>query len=128
MLNYQVGRLFALKISKNERVPFLNKKSLARTQEYFDRYGAKTIIITRFLPVVRTFAPFLAGVGNMPYGKFMLYNLAGGIFWIVVGILAGFFFGNIPFVSEHFSVVVLVIVVMSIVPALWAIRKRPKHN
>ena len=78
------------------------------------------------MPIVRTFAPFLAGVGGMAYGKFTAYNLAGGVLWVLVGVLSGFFFGNLPLVSEHFSLVVLAIVIISLLPALWeCLQKRP---
>jgi membrane-associated protein len=118
MVNYAIGRKMAQKVFNNEKIPFIKKEYLDRTQKYFEKYGPKTIIIARFVPIVRTFAPFLAGVGNMPYKKFALYNITGGIFWVFAGLLAGYFFGNLPFVSEHFSLVVLAIVVISLIPAV----------
>ena len=118
-VNYNVGRMLAPKIFNNEKIPFLKKEHLEKTQKFYDKYGAKTIIIARFVPIVRTFAPFLAGVGQMPYSKFILFNVAGGLFWVFAGVFAGFFFGNLPFVSEHFSLVVLGIVVLSLLPAVF---------
>ena len=116
--NYSIGKLLAAKVLNNERIPFLKQEYLDRTRDFYAKYGAKTIIITRFVPIIRTFAPFLAGVGNMPYGKFISYNIAGGLLWVLVGVLSGFFFGNLPFVSKHFSLVVLGIVVASLVPVV----------
>ena len=126
MVNYSVGRALAAKIFNNEHIPFLKKEYLQRTRDFYAKYGAKTIIITRFVPIVRTFAPFLAGVGGMAYGKFTVYNLAGGVLWVLVGVLSGFFFGNLAFVSEHFSMVVLAIVVISLIPAVWEYLKHKK--
>jgi membrane-associated protein len=116
-INYSIGRLLAVKILNKEHVPFIKQEYLTRTHDFYTKYGAKTIIITRFVPIIRTFAPFLAGVGSMPYKTFLTYNVAGGLLWVLVGVLSGFFFGNLPFVSEHFSVVVLAIVVISLIPA-----------
>lgn len=119
LVNYSVGRALAPRMFNNEKLPFLKKEYLKKTQEYYDKYGAKTIIITRFVPIVRTFAPFLAGVGSMPYAKFLSYNIAGGVFWVAAGTLAGYFFGNLPFVAKHFSLVVLGIVAVSLLPAVF---------
>lgn len=127
MVNYSVGRFLSAKVLGDSHIPFIKKKYLARTHTFYEKYGAKTIIITRFVPIVRTFAPFLAGVGSMSYKKFTLYNIAGGLLWVAVGVMSGFFFGNLPFVSEHFSLVVLVIVVLSLVPAVLEFLKHRKH-
>ena len=126
MVNYSVGRMLAPKVFNNAHVPFLKKEYLRRTHDFYDKYGAKTIIITRFVPIVRSFAPFLAGVGGMAYGKFTAYNLAGGALWVLVGVLSGFFFGNLPFVSEHFTMVILAIVAISLIPAVWGYLNRRK--
>lgn len=128
MVNYQAGRALAPKMFHNEKLPFLKKEYLDQTQQYFEKYGAKTIIITRFVPIVRTFAPFMAGVGNMPYGTFATFNLAGGLLWVVVGLMSGYFFGNLPFVSKHFSLVVLMIVVISLIPAVLEYLKHRKKT
>jgi len=127
MVNYSVGRFLSAKVLSDSHIPFIKKKYLTRTHTFYEKYGAKTIIITRFVPLVRTFAPFLAGVGSMSYKKFTLYNIAGGLLWVAVGVMSGFFFGNLPFVSEHFSLVVLVIVVLSLVPAVLEFLKHRKH-
>lgn len=125
-LNYQIGRRLASSVLENKKLPFIKKEYLDRTREYFEKYGTKTIIIARFIPIVRTFAPFMAGVGKMPYTTFTLFNVAGGIFWVLAGVFAGFFFGNLPFVSEHFSLVVLAIVAISLIPAVLEFMKHRK--
>ena len=98
-------------------LPFVKQAYIKRTHEFFQKYGAKTIVITRFVPILRTFAPFMAGVGGMPYGKFTIYNIVGGTAWVLVGILSGFFFGNLPFARHHFSLIILAIVFISLIPA-----------
>ena len=123
MVNYTIGRILAPRVFNNQRLRFLKPEYLTRTHNFYEKYGAKTIIITRFVPLIRTFAPFMAGVGNMSYGKFTAYNVAGGLLWVAVGVLSGFFFGNLPFVSGHFSLVVLMIVVISLLPAVYEFLK-----
>ena len=117
MVNYQVGRALAPKIFRNENIRFLNKEHLERTQEFFKKHGPKTIILTRFMPILRTCAPFLAGVGNMPYTTFFVYNVAGGLLWVFLFVLAGYFFGKVPFIEQNFSKVIMVIIVVSLIPA-----------
>jgi len=119
MLNYAIGSFLSFEITNHKALPFVNQAYIKRTHEFFEKYGAKTIIITRFVPIIRTFAPFMAGVGNMPYGKFSLYNFIGGVAWVLVGIFSGFFFGNLPWVQKNFSAVILGIVVISLIPALF---------
>ncbi len=96
-----------------------NKKHLDCTHEFFEKYGGKTIILARFVPIVRTFAPFVAGMGTMSYGRFMSYNVIGGVAWVLICTVAGYLFGNVPFVQHNFSLVVLAIIALSLVPALW---------
>lgn len=127
-INYSIGKFLAPKVFNNEKIPFLKQEHLTRTQEFYNKYGSKTIIIARFVPIIRTIAPFLAGVASMPYVKFISFNVIGGLFWVFAGILAGFFFGNLPFVSENFSLVVLAIVVISLVPAVLEFLKHKKHS
>ena len=124
--NYAIGQWLAPKIFNNEKIPLLNKEHLKRTEGFYAKYGAKTIIITRFVPIVRTIAPFLAGVGHMPYAKFFAYNVGGGLLWVLVGIFSGYFFGNLPFVQKNFSLVVLAIVVISLIPAVIEYLKHRK--
>ena len=118
MLNYAIGVLLSSRVINNQAIPFVKQAYIKRTHEFFEKYGAKTIVITRFVPILRTFAPFMAGVGGMPYRRFTIYNIVGGTSWVLVGTLSGFFFGNIPFVRQNFSLVILAIVVISLVPAL----------
>jgi membrane-associated protein len=97
---------------------FLNPKHLEKTHEFYERYGGKTIIIARFVPIVRTFAPFVAGVGAMTYGKFMAYNVFGGILWVVSMTICGYLFGNFPIVKKNFELVILMIIFISILPGI----------
>jgi len=115
--NYWIGHFFGEKLVANPRVP-IKKEHIARTQKFFDKHGGKTIILARFVPIVRTFAPFVAGIGKMHYGKFISFNIIGGIAWVVLVTLAGFFFGNIPMVRDNFSTVIIAIVLISIAPMI----------
>ncbi len=99
--------------------PKIFNEHMEKTKRFYAKYGNKTIILARFVPIIRTFAPFLAGVGAMPYRRFALYNITGGVLWVSVGLGAGHLFGNLPFVAKNFSWVVLAIVVISLVPAIW---------
>ena len=129
MLNYQIGRMLAPRVFRQEKIRFLKKEYLQRTEEFYAKYGATTIIITRFFPIIRTFAPFLAGVGRMPYWRFTIYNFFGGILWVSLFVLAGYFFGNLPFVKNNFSTVVAAIIVISLIPAaleFWRHRQKGK--
>jgi membrane-associated protein len=128
MLNYTVGVFLSNKVINDDAIPFIKKAYINRTHEFFEKYGAKTIIITRFVPIIRTFAPFMAGVGRMPYGRFSLYNVIGGTGWVLVGILSGFFFGNLPFVRKNFSLVVLAIVFFSLIPAVMEFIRHKKSR
>lgn len=118
MLNYQIGRFLSDKVRSKQKIKFIKQEYLDRTQEFFDKHGGATIIITRFLPILRTFSPFVAGVGYMPYKRFLLYNAIGGISWAAVFFIIGVLFGNMPFVKNHFSIIVLGIIVISLIPAV----------
>jgi membrane-associated protein len=118
MLNYAIGVLLSSRVINNQAIPFVKQAYIKRTHEFFEKYGAKTIVITRFVPILRTFAPFMAGVGGMPYRRFTIYNIVGGTSWVLVGTLSGFYFGNIPFVRKNFSLVILAIVFISLIPAV----------
>jgi membrane-associated protein len=117
-VNYWVGAIVGPKVFKREDVRFLNRKHLERTHQFYEKYGGKTIVIARFVPIVRTFAPFVAGIGKMTYGRFLFYNVSGGILWVTVFASAGYYFGNIPFVKSNFSFVIIAIVIMSIMPGI----------
>jgi len=114
-VNYHIGRSMGPKVLSG-RNRFLKKEYLDKTQAFYDKYGVKTIIIARFVPIVRTFAPFMAGVGNMNYGRFFMYNIIGAALWVVICCLAGYFFGNIPVVKKNFGLVVLAIIFLSVLP------------
>jgi membrane-associated protein len=116
-VNYWIGhRIGPRAFSGNVR--FLKKEYLDRTHEFYERYGGKTIVIARFVPIVRTFAPFVAGVGSMSYRRFIVYNVTGGLLWVAVCLSGGYLFGNIPFVKRNFSLVILAIIFVSILPGL----------
>ncbi|NMC94507.1 MAG: DedA family protein [Syntrophorhabdus sp.] len=117
-VNYWIGSYIGPKIFHKEKVRFLNKEYLDRTHRFYERYGGKTIIIARFVPIIRTFAPFVAGIGSMTYWKFISYNIIGGIAWILICTLAGYFFGNLPMIRENFSLVIFAIIIISILPGI----------
>jgi membrane-associated protein len=115
--NYWIGHFLGARLLAGKRL--IKPEHIARTHEFFEKYGGKTVIIARFVPIVRTFAPFVAGLGSMSYGRFMSYNLVGGAGWVLLCTLAGYSFGNLPFVQKNFSLVVLIIIVLSLLPAVW---------
>ena len=116
-VNYWIGKMFGDKLP--QKFPRLIKpQHLQKTHDFYERYGGKTIIIARFVPIVRTFAPFVAGIGKMTYSRFMGYNVSGALLWIGLLLPAGYFFGNLPWVKKNFSVVVLAIIILSILPAV----------
>ncbi len=117
-VNYAIGAYLGPKVFHYPKSRFFNPEHLRRTHVFYEKYGGKTIIIARFVPIVRTFAPFVAGIGAMSYARFLAYNLVGGVLWVALCLGSGFFFGNLPFVKRNFSVVILAIVFISILPAL----------
>ena len=117
--NFHIGAWLAPKVFQNKRIRFLKKEHLEKTKKFYEKYGNKTIILARFIPIIRTFAPFLAGVGAMSYRRFIVYNVTGGLLWVTVGLGSGYLFGNLAFVKKNFSLVVLMIVVISLLPAVW---------
>jgi membrane-associated protein len=117
-VNYWVGHYVGPRVFHQQRVRFLKKEYLLRTHAFYERHGGKTIIIARFIPIIRTFAPFVAGIGSMSYGRFIVYNIAGGVLWIGLFVIGGFYFGNIPLVRKHFSLVIAAIIVLSVMPGV----------
>lgn len=116
-VNYWIGYHMGPKIFSGQTFRWLNQKHLYETKRFYERHGGKTIIIARFLPIIRTFAPFVAGIGRMPYGKFLSFSVAGAGGWIVIATGAGYLFGNIPVVRDHFTLVILAIIFISLLPA-----------
>jgi membrane-associated protein len=119
-VNYHIGKYIGPKVFHRDDVRFLNKKHLIKTHEFYERHGGKTIIIARFLPIIRTFAPFVAGMGSMSYARFIAYNVIGGAMWVMLLVFAGYFFGNIPIVKQNFALVIMAIIVISILPGVIA--------
>ena len=116
-VNYWIGHFFGQKIIDNPRLP-INQKHIDKTQKFYDKHGGKTIFLARFIPIVRTFAPFVAGIGKMDYKKFISYNATGGLAWVGAFTLLGYFFGNLPAVKDNFSIVVFAIIIVSVSPIL----------
>jgi len=127
-INYTIGHFFGPKIFRKETGLFFNKKYLLKTEKFYEKNGPKTIILARFIPIIRTFAPFVAGIGNMNYPKFLTYNIIGGIAWVFIFIIAGYLFGNIPAVKENFSFVILAIIIISIIPIILELIRRKEDN
>jgi len=123
-VNYWIGRAIGPRVFR-ENVRFLNRKHLERTHRFFERHGGKTIFLARFVPIVRTFAPFVAGVGTMSYGKFWAYNVVGGLVWVGSFLLGGYWFGNLGVVRDNFTLVLVAIIVISVLPlVIEAVRSR----
>ena len=119
-VNYQIGHLLRNRVASRENIRFIKQEHLDRTHEFFEKYGAKTIIIARFVPIIRTFAPFVAGIGTMPYSTFISYNVVGGVAWVMSFLFGGYFFGNLPVVKDNFSLVILGVIFVSLLPGIIA--------
>lgn len=127
-VNYWVGHRFGQKIVDNHKIP-INQKHIDKTEEFFRNYGKKAIFFARFMPIIRTFAPFVAGVGKMEYRKFVTYSFMGGFSWVTIFVFLGYFFGNMPVVKDNFSTVILAIIFISITPAtIKVIKERLKNR
>lgn len=127
--NYVIGRLFGEKLFRNPDSRIFKQSYLEKTHVFYEKYGGKTIILARFVPIVRTFAPFVAGMGRMSYKHFASYNVIGGIVWVVIFCYAGFFFGGMPFVQENLKLLIVLIIVVSILPAIvevWRTKRKEK--
>lgn len=116
--NYLIGHFFGRKLFNNSKSRIFKQSNLDKTHEFYKKYGGKTIILARFIPIVRTFAPFVAGMGKMNYSSFMAYNVVGGALWIVLFCYAGYLFGDLPFVQDNLKLLIVAIIVISVLPAL----------
>lgn len=130
VVNFTVGKFFGEKLFANPDSKLFKRAYLEKTQDFYARHGGKTLIITRFVPIIRTFAPFVAGMSNMHYGRFMAFNLIGALLWVLLLTYGGYFFGTLPFVQKHLSLVLVAIIVISFLPMLIEIlrhqwRKKP---
>jgi membrane-associated protein len=127
-INYALGRWIGPRAFTIDRW-FLKHEHLQRTQAFYERHGGKTIVLARFVPIVRTFAPFVAGVGRMHYPTFLFYNVTGGLAWVLICTLAGYFFGNMPIVQKNFELIVVAIVLVSVLPVAWEMwsARRARH-
>jgi membrane-associated protein len=118
IVNYQIGRFLGPKVFSGETLRFFKREYLVRTHEFYEKHGGKTIIIARFIPIIRTFAPFVAGIGQMSYPRFLIYNISGCTAWVLLFLAAGYGFGNIPIVQKNFTLVIYGIIFVSVLPAI----------
>jgi len=127
-VNYHIGYFFGPKAFNAKHNRFFKREHLLMTHQFYERHGGKTIIIARFIPIIRTFAPFVAGMGSMSYRRFICYNVVGAALWVVTVIGAGYFFGNIPLVKKNFTLVIMAIIVLSILPGVISFLKVKLDN
>ncbi len=127
-VNYWIGQSVGPKVFVSSSSRWLNRSHLERTHEFYEKYGGKTIIIARFIPIIRTFAPFVAGIGRMSYARFLAYNVVGGILWICLFSLAGYWFGNIPVVKNNFTLVIFAIIIISVLPAVFEVLRAKRSS
>ena len=129
IVNYQIGRFLGPKVFSGENIRFFKREYLLRTHEFYEKHGGKTIIIARFIPIIRTFAPFVAGIGHMSYPRFLFYNITGCVAWVMLFLAGGYSFGNIPVVQHNFTLVVFGIIFISLLPAVITfLRERGKNT
>lgn len=118
--NYHIGKKIGNGILEKEDVKYINKDYIKKAQDFYEKHGSMTIVLGRFIPIIRTFVPFVAGIGKMSYSKFITYNIVGGLMWVTLFLGGGYFFGGLPFIKQHFSLVVIAIIIISIIPAIVA--------
>ena len=125
-VNYSIGRFLGPKVFHWENSRFFNKAALMKTHVFYERHGGKALVVSRFIPILRTFAPFVAGIGAMTYARFQAFNVAGAVLWVVSLSVAGYLFGNLPLIKNNLSLVILAIIVVSVMPALigWLRHRR----
>jgi membrane-associated protein len=117
-VNYWVGHFFGPRMAEKGKSRWIRQEYLDRTGHFYEKYGGKTVFLGKFLPIIRTFAPFVAGIGSMTYPRFLFFNITGAITWVFVFVLGGYFFGNLPFVKKNFTMVILAIIVLSVLPSV----------
>lgn len=127
-VNFEIGKHFGKRLFANPDSKIFKQSYLQKTHDYYEKYGGRTIIIARFIPIVRTFAPFVGGMGNMKYSEFVRYNIIGAVLWVVGFTTLGYFFGQLPFVKEHFSWIMIGIIVISVVPMIVEIIRHRKDK
>ncbi|MDD2510701.1 MAG: DedA family protein [Syntrophomonas sp.] len=118
VVNYQIGRYLGPRVFEQDNSRFLKKEYLLRTRDFYEKHGGKTIVIARFMPIIRTFAPFVAGIGQMSYSRFLFYNITGSVAWVLLFLAGGYSFGNIPVVERNFTLVIFGIILVSLLPAI----------
>ncbi|MCS6977495.1 MAG: DedA family protein [Gemmatales bacterium] len=118
-VNYWIGYRVGPKVFCRDDSWLFNKAHLLRAQRFYEKYGGKTIVLARFIPIIRTFAPFVAGIGKMNYGRFAFFNVSGGIAWVLIFLMGGYFLGQVPAVEHNFHIIIFAIIVVSLLPALW---------
>src|SRR5437660_3566149 len=126
-VNYSIGHLIGPRAFHGQN-RFFKREHLDRTHQFYERHGGKTIVIARFIPIIRTFAPFVAGIGRMSYGRFVVYNIAGALLWTGLFVFGGYYFGNLPIVKRHFTLVILAIIIISVLPAVLEFLRNYRHK
>lgn len=127
-VNYYIGQKVGNKILEKKDVKYINKEYLKKANSFYEKHGSMAIVIGRFIPIIRTFVPFVAGIGEMSYSKFTIYNMLGGLLWVTLFLGGGYFFGNLPFIKQHFSYVLIAIIVISIIPAIFVFIKEKRDG
>lgn len=126
--NYYIGQKIGTKIIGKENNRFINKEYLIKAHNFYGKHGSMTIVLGRFIPIIRTFVPFVAGIGEMSYSKFIIYNMLGGLLWVTLFLGGGYYLGNLPYIKQHFSYVLVVIIMISIVPGIVAFVKEKRND
>lgn len=127
-VNYHIGHRIGNSIFQKENIKYINKKYLRKAHDFYKKHGSMTIVLGRFIPIIRTFVPFVAGIGEMSYSRFIIYNMVGGFLWVTLFLGGGYFFGGLPLVKQHFSYIVIAIVIISIIPAVVTVIKEKRNK
>jgi len=126
--NYHIGQKIGTKILEKEHTKFINKKNLNKAHKFYEKHGSLTIVLGRFIPIIRTFVPFVAGIGEMSYPRFITYNMLGGLLWVMLFLMGGYFFGNLPVIKQHFSYVLIAIIIISVIPGITVLVKDKRND